>query len=389
MRVLILAPSFAPAIEAGGPARSLTNLVDRLSNRYQIDVITSDRDLGSTAPFPDLSARVVDRGNARVHYVDTSDRRALLTAIRTARTGSPVDIILLNSVWNVPLAFTPALLILTRRLRARIVVLMPRGELEPGALQLEAGKKSLAMPIVRRVYERIVDACAATSASEADNIEKWNPRLPVIRVDETPDTVPFGGPSTPHKHPRLLFLGRIHPTKGLLPLLNGMARVTSPLDFTIAGPIGDPAYWTKCQRAMAELPGHVAVDYIGPVDRAHLAGTLHNHEGFVSLTAGENFGHVFAEALQAGCPVITTDKTPWTATVLEGAGWIVDDRSDPTQVATALQEFADRAPESLPASRLAARSAFDAWAARPDRNVLDMAAALIGVTPVGAGPNLN
>lgn len=389
MRVLILAPSFAPAIEAGGPARSLTNLVDRLSNRYQIDVITSDRDLGSTAPFPDLSAPVVDRGNARIHYVDTSDRRTLLTTIRTVSTGSPLDIILLNSVWNVPLAFTPALLILTRRLRARIVVLMPRGELEPGARQLEARKKSLAMPIVRNVYRRVVDACGATSASEAANIEKWNPRLQVIRVDETPDTVPFGGPGIPHQHPRLLFLGRIHPTKGLLPLVKGLARVTSPLDLTIAGPIGDPAYWAACQRAMAGLPGHVAVYYIGPVDRAHLAGTLHNHDGFVSLTAGENFGHVFAEALQAGCPVITTDKTPWTATVLEGEGWIVDDRNDPSQVAAALQEFADLAPESLPASRLSARSAFDAWAERPDRNVLDMAAALIGDTPAGTGPHLD
>jgi glycosyltransferase involved in cell wall biosynthesis len=38
-------------------------------------------------------------------------------------------------------------------------------------------------------------------------------------------------------------------------------------------------------------------------------------------TANENFGHAIVEALLAGCPLITSDQTPWRGLAQRGAGW--------------------------------------------------------------------
>jgi glycosyltransferase involved in cell wall biosynthesis len=39
---------------------------------------------------------------------------------------------------------------------------------------------------------------------------------------------------------------------------------------------------------------------------------MFEYDFFVLPTIGENFGYVFLEALAAGCPLITSDRTPWT-----------------------------------------------------------------------------
>jgi glycosyltransferase involved in cell wall biosynthesis len=38
-------------------------------------------------------------------------------------------------------------------------------------------------------------------------------------------------------------------------------------------------------------------------------------------TLGENFGHIFLEALAAGCPLMISDRTPWLELEAKGIGW--------------------------------------------------------------------
>lgn len=42
---------------------------------------------------------------------------------------------------------------------------------------------------------------------------------------------------------------------------------------------------------------------------------------FFVPTKGENFGHVFIEALSAGVPILVSDKTPWRDLEAKGVGW--------------------------------------------------------------------
>ena len=77
-RILVFAPSFYPAVRAGGPARSLTNLVRELESEFIIDVVTSDRDLGRPNPSLAFGAKGHTWADDRLlpgHILNESDRR--------------------------------------------------------------------------------------------------------------------------------------------------------------------------------------------------------------------------------------------------------------------------------------------------------------------------
>lgn len=101
---------------------------------------------------------------------------------------------------------------------------------------------------------------------------------------------------------KLVFLGRIHPDKGLHLAIDVARRVDMPL--IIAGIVQDQAYFDDCSR---QFDGKL-IKYIGPVDPIQRNALL--AEAYVLLhlnTIPERFGLVMAEAMAAGVPVIAMD----------------------------------------------------------------------------------
>src|SRR5207237_2843779 len=48
---------------------------------------------------------------------------------------------------------------------------------------------------------------------------------------------------------------------------------------------------------------------------------LASYDLFFMPTLNENFGHALLESLAAGCPLLTSDETPWRGLAAAGAGW--------------------------------------------------------------------
>ena len=115
------------------------------------------------------------------------------------------------------------------------------------------------------------------------------------------------------------------------------------------------------------------VHYSGVVGRSEIASVLWNSDCMVLPTAGENYGHVIAEALQAGCPVITTATTPWTDVLRRGGGEIIAQREDAISIAGILDSWAAKDPGELKEARLSALQAFKAYNAEADRNIIELA----------------
>jgi glycosyltransferase involved in cell wall biosynthesis len=372
LRILIFAPAYEPAVRAGGPARSLVNLVRQLEGTHAFDVVTRDRDLGESEPYPGLSGRRVTRGRTTVYYLDDSSPahwRSLVVRLSDRR----YDLVMVNSYWDQTMALAPVALRLARRLHGP-VLLMPRGELEPGALALKARKKALAAPAYRAVYRRGVSLVGATSEEEAANVREWFPGTRVVMTtNNLPDAIPWGAPVSRHVTLQVVFLSRISPKKGLLPLLEGLRHVTGPIKLSIVGPIEDAAYWMACEQAIAAVPEHVSVVHTPLAERHEIAPLLWDADCLALLTAGENYGHVIAEALQAGCPVITTPTTPWTDVIRAGGGEIVERRDDPREVAAVIDRWSSKDPAELADSRVAARAAFEAFASQSGPNIIDLA----------------
>ena len=52
--VLVFAAAFLPGFKAGGPIRSVANLIRRTQHSFRYAVVTRDRDLGDAVPYSDV-----------------------------------------------------------------------------------------------------------------------------------------------------------------------------------------------------------------------------------------------------------------------------------------------------------------------------------------------
>ena len=123
----------------------------------------------------------------------------------------------------------------------------------------------------------------------------------------------------------LLFLGRIHPVKGIDRLLHAWQPLQDrhhDWRLVIAGRGESPH-----EREVRELAAALRLqrlEFVGArygIDksRAYLEADL-----FVLPTHSENFGMTVAEALAHGCPAVVSRGAPWSGLEIEGCGWWVD-----------------------------------------------------------------
>ena len=100
----------------------------------------------------------------------------------------------------------------------------------------------------------------------------------------------------------LVFLGRIHPDKGLHLAIETAQKAEMPL--IVAGIVQDQAYFDRCAR---HFDGR-RIRYIGPVGPVERNDLLGQALAVLHLnTIPERFGLVMAEAMAAGVPVIAMD----------------------------------------------------------------------------------
>jgi glycosyltransferase involved in cell wall biosynthesis len=248
--------------------------------------------------------------------VSTSLTRALW------RKAAVVDVVHNHSLWS--MVNVAAGWVVPGR-RAKLVT-SPRGTLSSWALGRKQGLKRVLWPLQRRVLAR-ADLLHATSEVEYQEIRAQGLTAPVAiipngidvpQVLSTPAAVSRGEIRT------LLFLSRIHPTKGLDRLLQAWAllQVNHPGWRLVIAGRGEAAHVQQVTVLARQLALR-RVEFPGPLygeakTRAYLGADL-----FVLPTHSENFGVVVAEALAHGCPAVVSTGAPWHGLQTEGCGWWV------------------------------------------------------------------
>jgi glycosyltransferase involved in cell wall biosynthesis len=253
----------------------------------------------------------------------------LLYTRRVARKLAKADVVVTNTFWA-PLVFSP-----TRHGPLWVhVQRYPKGQmiLYRKAAQLQTVSKVIADAIIQQA-------------------PSYRSRVSIIPNPLPPLVQPVGnGVRDPNL---VLFVGRIHPEKGLELLLEAarVAKQKSPsLRFRIVGPWeprfggGGEEFQRKLAAIAAPLGG--SVEFTGPVfDEAVLAGHFASASVFVypSLAAkGEASPVAPLEALARGCPVVTSDLACFDDTLGTGIWTRRFDHTAvdaPTRLATQLAEI--------------------------------------------------
>ncbi|KAB7743334.1 glycosyltransferase [Nostocoides sp. F2B08] len=320
-QVLAFAPFYLPGFKGGGPIRSMAEILRALPSTVSVLLVTSDRDLGDGQPYPGLSSTVVADRHHRIYYWDRASAKSWWHLSRLV-VGPRFELLFLNSLWSPSFSMLPWFLARGRLIRTEHLVVAPRGELSPGALGIKARKKRLALATWGRLVARSAPVWQVSSEMERDDVRRVFPSADVVQQPDSRGPEPMdlveSGPE-----PRFAFVSRISPKKNLLFLLESLRRCRETVTLDVYGPTEDAAYWGRCTAKIGEMPPNVRVRYAGTLGSDQVQSRLATYDAFLFPTLGENFGFVIPESLSAGCPVVCSPHTPWTALLDSGCGTVV------------------------------------------------------------------
>lgn len=319
VRVLTFTGHYLPGYKGGGPIKTIKNLFDQAGDEITFKLITSDRDLGDTSPYTSVTCGAWNNvGNASVFYAQPG--KTGYAQIARQLRAKDYDLVYLNSFFSPRFSFFP--LLIAKALR-QSVVLAPRGEFSEGALSLKSTKKRIFITVFKLLGLHRGTVFQVSSDFEAEDVRRALSQNVDTQVAENIGAQEFAEKLPPRSTSSLkaVFVSRISPKKNLLAALKMLQQVQQPLVYDIYGPIEDRDYWAECEKVVAGLPPHIQVHHRGSLNPDDVVKALENYDVFFFPTKGENYGHVIAEALCAGLPILIADTTPWRNLQEQGIGW--------------------------------------------------------------------
>lgn len=198
------------------------------------------------------------------------------------------------------------------------------GMLEPAALRFSSWKKRIAAFLYQNRDLKRASAIHVTGESELATIRSQGlggPKIissPGIDLRPEPDWVQRDQLRT------ALFVGRIHPVKGIDLLIDAWKKVNAKeWKLVIAGPDGG-----KYVPALLENIRGTNIEYVGPVFDAQKEELYRNASLVLQPSLSENFSLTIVEALAWSIPVLTTTTTPWKSIAERRCGWCVEPTLD-------------------------------------------------------------
>lgn len=199
-----------------------------------------------------------------------------------------------------------------RRKTGRPVMISPRGMLDPWALAHSGWKKKLVGAWFENRNLREADCLHALGASEAASMRAYGLSNPIAVIPNATD-LPEIAPRSPRDGRKtLLFLGRIHPKKGLSELANAWAMATDARPeladkwrLAIAG-WDDGGHVEPLANQIEELGISGSAEILGPAFGAEKDKLLRDADVFILPSYSEGLPMSVLEAWAYRLPVLMT-----------------------------------------------------------------------------------
>lgn len=249
------------------------------------------------------------------------------------------DIIHQHGIW-LPIS---CLTLKAKRRNHQKTIIQPHGYLEPYSLTVSKFKKKLSYWLFEKKNLENCDLLVACSGQEMHNLRKYFPNKDIAVIpngisrkffDHQP-TSDFFKEERFRNRKNLLFLSRIHPTKGVDRLLSIFSNISRTIggewNLVIAG-MGEPDYIQVLMQKTEDLKIADRVFFVGPIYGQDKINILCSADLFILPTFTESFGIVVAEALSKGLPAITTKSAPWAVLEEYDCGLWVEDNDDAIKI---------------------------------------------------------
>lgn len=340
-KLLIFCDWYAPAFKAGGPIRSVVNLVERFKYQYDIYIFTSDRDINDKKPFRNIEAdQWLQQEGYHIWY--HSPGTMSLKKVKAVIAEINPDKIYLNSM------FSNMIKPIMAAYATGKIIIAPRGMLRSSALAVKPVKKFFYLRFLKTMGIDRYLCFHSTGEEETKDIKRVFPAAKKIVIAPNLPVAVKNQPSTLEKTAgklNIIFVGRIHPIKKLDFLLEALAKVKGEIKLDIVATKEDREYWSRCKKMIGRL--QFRFDITTYIDLPHhkVKPLLEKANLFALPTEGENFGHAIFEALAVGCPVLISDQTPWVGLRSKKAG-VELPLADSSRFTEVIQEFVDMPDET-------------------------------------------
>jgi len=214
-----------------------------------------------------------------------------------------------------------------RRQKDIRTVMAPHGALAPFAFRWRWWRKAPFWWAVQKKALRSFDALHSTGPGETRDLRQLGLKQPIIVV---PNVVPipdkWRDPPNDARPRRAMFLGRLHPIKGLDTLIKAWRLVQDRFpdwELELVGPEDLKGY----RLLLSQLAGELGVQrliFSGPALNGDRDAAYNRADLFVLPSHSENFGLVVGEALAHGVPAIACQGSPWQRLESQGCGWWVE-----------------------------------------------------------------
>lgn len=320
--ILIFIDWFTPGFKAGGPIKSVTNIVQSLANDFNIFIITSDRDIEEQTPYSNITFNTwIKQDLYSIAYLSPDKRKAFITRELISNT---YDNIYFNSFFSKYFTLEPLRIIRKLKLKSKVII-APRGMLGKGALSIKPLKKQLFISI-SKLFGFYKNVCwHATNIEEKKDIISIfgnnamiyiASNISIISTEKKPILKEVG-------ELRLVFFSRISPKKNLAFALSMLKKLNNKsISLDVFGTIEDSEYWTSCNNIIEEA--NLNVHYKGELLPSVVQEKLSNYHFLFLPTLHENYGHVIVEALTSGCGLILSNNTPWRKLKDKQIGYDID-----------------------------------------------------------------
>ena len=340
MKILNISPVFSELWNFGGAVTTSVELAKALLQQgHQVFYLTTDARRESSRRLPisqdfnweGLPVRLCKTLGPKPPFYSPELRR------RVRLCAPDFDVALIRSIWTyVGIAAG------RECRRAGLPYLAyPEGSLNPRALRFSRWKKAVWWRLGERTYFQGAGAIVALTDAERDHIRAAGL---TNRIEVIPNGINLGDLEPAMSRAELevrwsqlkergwlLFLGRLHPLKGLDLLLRAFAPVAGKYPdhlLVIAGP-DERGYRKVLEKMVINLGLESRVFFPGPVYGAAKAGLLKESE-FLALTSySDVFGLSVHEALACGAPVLVTTTCHIPHVAQAGAGLVVPPEVEP------------------------------------------------------------